>query len=809
MVDEVQNLATGAVFARKTINYPNQREFNPLVTEIEIMQKLDHSHIVKFIDTYTLDKSVSIIMSPVADFDLGYWMSKHRTLEPIPLDSIIQWFSCLVSSVEYLHGRSIKHQDIKPSNILIREQTIFLADFGIAKTFVDSEPTVSTSGDMTKKYCSPETAQNGLRGRKADIFSLGCVFLEMFSLLIYQGQLAFVDFQESHFIGDGTYQENLPMVKLWIGLLRREPIVERNANLRRLLDSCEAMLEQSSKNRPSAAELSATLPPGQCCLPAKNVSDSKSDLEEREGTQTEWGAIIPQNLPQSGILEDQTPTAVNEQIRQRTSTSVKVQDSLPPQMCDRSGSLKLVSSRNIIWWDACCLTIKRTRRTSFPSFSVIITLIGALLLAFYSQLTLSPPKTWSHEPRILSLARAAFEIKKAAVPAEENISFGVSTFNWIISSPDIQTRGDLFNFYPSGPFDAELVELGSEWPSPIDLTCSRCHTYRMYSSTQNHDSNLGLGQDDCLDQTFNASGLIHISPEDTYSISRPFQSSPGEWTGRWYSTCYTWYNYSTIEEDLCPSSIIGSVDVLWSLTTWHQGPFQTYNSSSLRLPCLQARSIRMGQVLDLSSFQAYFVQSHLVQSLLWVLSGLVFLLPFRYTSRKRRPMAPCLIRLASADGKLDITTPFFLTPIKAGADCMAWAIICLLLFGRMLLGGIYEAFIDYRIVSFSKARQATSHDEILCKEWSRRLGKPPLIFDVPVSRFSTFSHHLPAIGGILLTFDDNASRNKTSINTVTIRRQYDHKVARDITGNTYLTHKLRGKTYRVKMVAISGAIGKS
>jgi serine/threonine protein kinase len=282
VVDEVRNLATGAIFARKTITYPNQRESASFLTEIEIMKKLDHPHIVRFVDTYTLDKSVSILMSPVADFDLGYFMSKYQTVELMPMDSVIQWFSCLVSSVEYLHEKSIKHQDIKPSNILIKGQTIFLADFGIAKTFVDSDSTGSTTGDMTRKYCSPETAQHGLRGRKADVFSLGCVFLEMLSFLICQRHSEFGQYQELHFNGDGTYQENLPMVKLWIEGLRREPSVERSPMLRQLLDSCEAMLQRTSENRPSAADLSAALSSGECCFPTENASVSQSALEQRQ-----------------------------------------------------------------------------------------------------------------------------------------------------------------------------------------------------------------------------------------------------------------------------------------------------------------------------------------------------------------------------------------------------------------------------------------------------------------------------------------------------------------------------------------------
>jgi hypothetical protein len=98
------------------------------------------------------------------------------------------------------------------------------------------------------------------------------------------------------------------MMKLWIWLLQQEPMVETNPLLWPLLDSCEAMLEQIRKNHPSAAELSATLPSGHCCFPAKSVSDSQSNLEEGEVIPTDFGVM---HLPQSGILEDRTPTAAS------------------------------------------------------------------------------------------------------------------------------------------------------------------------------------------------------------------------------------------------------------------------------------------------------------------------------------------------------------------------------------------------------------------------------------------------------------------------------------------------------------------
>jgi serine/threonine protein kinase len=406
-VDEVRNLATGAVFARKTTTFPKQREQSSFMTEIEIMKKLDHPHILRFVDAYTLDNSVSILMSPVPDFDLDYLMSKHPTAEPIPVDTITQWFTCLASSVKYLHENSIKHQDIKPSNILIKGQTVFLADFGTAKTFVDSNSTVSTSGDMTMKYCSPETALQGMRGRKADIFSLGCVFLEMFNLLIPQGYSKFEHFQDCHSIGGGTYHESLLMVELWVGDLRREPIFEAGSILRQLLHTCQGMLRESRKDRPSAADLSASLPLGKCCLLAENEADSKPTLQEKR-TSSSMPRPLFHNSPQSAHLDHQIPTA-SEQASQRKPSSKRGCDSLSPQITLKSAILEVAHPKKNHWWSSWSLILESIGCNYIPMLLLILTSCSWFL---YLPPTPSLRKARGHAPP-RSISSAKFESRQS------------------------------------------------------------------------------------------------------------------------------------------------------------------------------------------------------------------------------------------------------------------------------------------------------------------------------------------------------------------------------------------------------------
>lgn len=264
IVDEVQDWRTGNTLARKTVHYTTQRTFKALKTEVEIMKRLNHPHIVRFVGEYTTDHSLSILMTPSADFDLDYLMGTDA--KDVDTQTVSQWFNCLVSSVEYLHSHSIKHQDIKPSNILIRGNTIFLADFGVAKTFSEIDSTTSTSGNMTRKYCSPETAHEGYRGRKSDIFSLGCVFLEMLSFLLQDGETSFLDYQWKNFVGDGVFHENLTSAKQWLDmLLAKAANRSREVDLSEVIKSCKNMMEIDPRDRPSAIELARNLSPGVCC----------------------------------------------------------------------------------------------------------------------------------------------------------------------------------------------------------------------------------------------------------------------------------------------------------------------------------------------------------------------------------------------------------------------------------------------------------------------------------------------------------------------------------------------------------------
>ena len=125
-------------------------------------------------------------MSPVAECNLASFYS--HVVNDIDSHSILRgFFGCLANGLSHLHAEQIRHRDIKPENILVRGSEVYLSDFGISLDWEQLSRSTTTD-DSAKSwiYCAPEVAEYQKRNSSSDMWSLGCVFLEMSTVLAGQ-----------------------------------------------------------------------------------------------------------------------------------------------------------------------------------------------------------------------------------------------------------------------------------------------------------------------------------------------------------------------------------------------------------------------------------------------------------------------------------------------------------------------------------------------------------------------------------------------------------------------------------------------
>ena len=197
LVEEVRSIMTSEVFARKTIKNEIDESLaevrEKFLNEVRIIQRLsNHRHIVKVFASYTIGRELGVLIEPVADGgDLHSFLrgiqdakSPHALLS-IHEAILTKAFGCLLSGLAYMHKYNIRHKDIKPKNILIHQGSVLFTDFGASfdSSLLSGSTTAGQPGPMTRRYCAPEVADWESRNAASDVFSLGCIFIEILRTL--------------------------------------------------------------------------------------------------------------------------------------------------------------------------------------------------------------------------------------------------------------------------------------------------------------------------------------------------------------------------------------------------------------------------------------------------------------------------------------------------------------------------------------------------------------------------------------------------------------------------------------------------
>jgi serine/threonine-protein kinase PpkA len=145
--------------------------------EARTVAQLTHPNILAVYDIGSAGHSYYLAMEYVPGGDL-----KHRVRQgALPPEQALAILKQIAAALGYAHQKGFVHRDVKPENILFREDgTAVLTDFGIAKAVGSGTKMTGTGMTIgTAHYMSPEQARGkGVDGR-SDLYSLGIVLFEM------------------------------------------------------------------------------------------------------------------------------------------------------------------------------------------------------------------------------------------------------------------------------------------------------------------------------------------------------------------------------------------------------------------------------------------------------------------------------------------------------------------------------------------------------------------------------------------------------------------------------------------------------
>ena len=257
--------------------------------EVETLQRRRHPNIIPMLASYFLEMFESgeyvkelHLLFPWADIDLANWMTSAHIPEPVSKlkererqEYLYHSIYALTSGLSYMHrmidGTVTAHHDLKPKNVLIVNGVFKIGDFGhshLRSAIEGSETDGGGRGLGTYEYQPPEyweddgTRADRRHGRAFDAYALGCIIVELVTLIVYGWELEKVsEFRNERRKNtpkhrptpvsvpegaDASFHNNPAVVRAWIEQLKR---YDESQVLRETLDVALGLMITPSSHR--------------------------------------------------------------------------------------------------------------------------------------------------------------------------------------------------------------------------------------------------------------------------------------------------------------------------------------------------------------------------------------------------------------------------------------------------------------------------------------------------------------------------------------------------------------------------------
>src|SRR5438874_7352204 len=136
----------------------NKENATAFEREAETIANFDHPNILHVYeyDTYDYDKFHDIPFIVMQFIEQGSLRRLHPQGSLLDEKTIVSYVKQIAEALQYAHDRKIVHRDVKPDNVLVGQNGLFLTDFGTAITAHSLRTLSLQQMGGTLPYMAPE-----------------------------------------------------------------------------------------------------------------------------------------------------------------------------------------------------------------------------------------------------------------------------------------------------------------------------------------------------------------------------------------------------------------------------------------------------------------------------------------------------------------------------------------------------------------------------------------------------------------------------------------------------------------------------